>query len=97
MKLKVLRRENKEVETDLELPVYLYFQDEFCNDEVVKITEKGKVTVKFGFNDVTISVNTHFFIEEYDVKESNITTEERFNELYLSAVDYIEREKRIRG
>lgn len=89
MKLKVLRRENKEVETDLELPVYLYFQDEFSNDEAVKITEKGKVTVKFDFYEVTVSVNTNFFVEEYNVNERNLTTEEHFNELYSSALDYI--------
>ena len=90
MKLKVLRRENKEVETDLELPVYLYFQDEFCNGEVVKITEKGKVTVKFDFvNGVTINVVENYFVGEQHIDTSNVTTEERFNELYSSAVDYI--------
>lgn len=89
MKLKVLKRENKEVETDLELPVYLYFQDEFSNDEVVKITEKGKVTVKFDFSEVTISVSTNFFVEEHHVNERNLTSEEHFNELYSSALDYI--------
>ena len=91
MKLKVLRRENKEVETDLELPVYLCFQDEFGNDEVVKITEGGKVTVKFDFIEVTISVSTNFFVEEHHVDESSITTEEHFNELYSCALNYITR------
>jgi hypothetical protein len=87
MKLKVLKREHKEVETDLDLPVYVYLQDEFSNDEIIKITEKGKVTVKFDFSEVVISVDTNFFVEEHWL--SNITTEEHFNELYTSALDYI--------
>jgi len=87
MKLKVLKREHKEVETDLDLPVYVYLQDEFSNDEIIKITEKGKVTVKFDFSEVVISVDTNFFVEEHWL--SKTTTQEHFNELYASALDYI--------
>lgn len=89
MKLKVLKRENKEVETDLELPVYLYFQDELCNDEVIKITERAKITVKFDFNGVNISVDENYFVEDYEVDERNLTSEKHFNELYSSAMDYL--------
>lgn len=89
MKLKVLKRENKEVETDLELPVYLYFQDEFSNDEVVKITERARITIKFDFSGVTISVDERYFVEDYEVNERNLTSEEHFNELYTSAMDYL--------
>lgn len=90
MKLKVLKRENKEVETDLELPVYLYFQDEFCNDEVVKITDRAKVTVKFDLiHGVSINVDEKYFVEEHHVNERNLTNEEHFNELYSSAMDYL--------
>lgn len=93
MKLKVLKRENKEVETDLELPVYLYFQDEFSNDEVVKITEKGKITVKFDFSGVTISVDERYFVEDYEVNERSLTSERHFNELYSSAMDYLNNQR----
>ena len=89
MKLKVLRRENKEVLTDLELPVYLYFQDEFCNDEVVKITERAKITVKFLYYGVTIIVDENYFVEDFEVDERNLTNEKHFNELYSSAMDYL--------
>ena len=90
MKLKVIKRENKEVETDLEFPVFLYFQDEFCNDEVVKITERAKITVKFDFiHGVTINVDEKYFVEEHHVNKINLTSEEHFNELYSSAMDYL--------
>ncbi len=39
MKLKTIKRDITEIETELELPVYLYFQDEFCNDELIMISD----------------------------------------------------------
>ena len=88
MKLKVTKREYKEVETDLDLPVYLYFQDELCNDELVKITEKEKITVKYDYNILTISVETNFIVEDF-IFESCQTTEKHFNEIYSEALKYL--------
>ena len=68
MKIKVIKREYKEVETDLELPVYLYFQDELCNDELVKITEKEKITITHYYTGFSISVETNFKIEDFNFK-----------------------------
>lgn len=85
MKLKIIKREYKEVETNLELPVYLYFQDELCNDELVKITEKEKVTIKYDYNSFVISVETNFKIEDLNFERCQ-TTEKHFNETYLEAL-----------
>jgi hypothetical protein len=85
MKLKVIKRNYKEVETNLELPVYLYFQDELCNDEVVKITEKEKITIKYYYNSFTITVETDFHTEDLDF-ERCLTTEKQFNETYAEAL-----------
>ena len=85
MKLKIIKREYREIETDLELPVYLYFQDELCNDEVVKITEKEKITIKYYYNSFTISVETGFQIENLNF-ERCLTTEKHFNETYSEAL-----------
>lgn len=85
MKLKIIKRESKEVETNLELPVYLYFQDEMCNDELIKITEKEKITIKYAYNSFTISLETNFFIEDLNFERCQ-TTESHFNETYLEAL-----------
>ena len=85
MKLKVIKREYKEVETNLDLPVYLYFQDELCNDELVKITGKEKITVKYDYNILTISVETNFIVEDF-IFERCQTTEKHFNEIYTEAL-----------
>jgi hypothetical protein len=85
MKLKVIKREILKVETDLELPVYLYFQDELCNDELVKITEKEKITIKYNYDSLIISVETNFIIEDLNF-ERHLTTENHFNETYSEAI-----------
>jgi hypothetical protein len=85
MKLKVIKRDYKEVETNLELPVYLYFQDELCNDELVKITEKEKITIKYYYNSFTISVESNYTIEDLNFERCQ-TTEEHFNECYSEAL-----------
>jgi len=85
MKLKIIKRECKEVETNLDLPVYLYFQDESCNDELVKITEKEKITIKYDYDRLTISVETNFAIEDLNFERCQ-TTEKHFNETYREAL-----------
>lgn len=85
MKLKVVKREFKEVETNLDLPVYLYFQDELCNDELVKLTEKEKITIKYDYNSFTISVESNYHIEDLNF-ERHQTTEKHFNETYTEAI-----------
>ena len=54
MKLKTIKREFKEIETDLELPVYLYFQDELCNDELIMITDEYQLKVKYSYSSLVI-------------------------------------------
>jgi hypothetical protein len=85
MKLKIIKREYREIETDLELPVYLYFQDELCNDELVKISEKEKITIKYYYNSFSITVETDFHIEDLNF-ERCLTTEKHFNETYSEAL-----------
>lgn len=85
MKLEIIKREYKEVETDLELPIYLYFQDELCNDELVKITEKEKITIRYDYNSFIISVETNFTIAELNLERCQ-TTENHFNETYSEAL-----------
>jgi len=88
MRLKIIKREYKVVETNLELPVYLYFQDGLCNDELVKITEKEKITIKYDYNSFIISVETNFKIEDLDFERWQ-TTEKHFNEIYSETLKHL--------
>lgn len=85
MNLKIVKRAFTEVETDLELPVYLYFQDELGMDELVKITEQEKITIKYSYHSLTILVENNFIVEEWSIKNS-LTNEEHFNQVYLEAL-----------
>jgi len=83
-KLKVIKRKVEEIETNLDLPVYLYFQDEMGLDELVKITEHNKITIKHEWNQLTISIEENFQVENY-IFETCLTTEKHFNDVYLEA------------
>lgn len=85
MKLKTIKREFKEIETDLELPVYLYFQDEFCNDELIMITDEYQLKVKYSYRSLVIEKSGSLPIEEHYVKH-NLTTKEHFMEIYNEAI-----------
>jgi len=54
MKLKITEFLKNEKETDYELPVYFYFQDENCLDELLMIDEKIQVRIKHDFFGVKI-------------------------------------------
>lgn len=86
MKLKVLKRQNVEIETDLELPVYLYFQDELSYDKVVKITENERVEISYTYGGLSISTEHNFFVEDWEISKTNLTTEKHFLEIYNEAL-----------
>ena len=85
MKLKAIKRESTEFETELDLPVYLYFQDEFGNDELVMITEKYQISVKYDYGSVLIEKSRTHPVEENYLK-NNTTTKEHFMEIYNEAL-----------
>jgi len=85
MKLKTIKREFKEIETDLELPVYLYFQDELCNDELIMITDEYQLKVKYSYRSLVIEKSESLPIEEHYVQHS-LTTKEHFMEIYNEAL-----------
>lgn len=85
MKVKVIERSYKEVETDIELPVYLYFQDELCNDQLVAITDEGRLEIKFTYGSLIIEKSAVKAVEEHHLK-NNLTTKEHFMEVYREAL-----------
>lgn len=86
MKLKVLKLE--EVETDYELPLYLYCQGEFFEEEYIKITDKEKITIKTDYYTFSISVETNFKVHDMNF-EKNVITEELFNEMLEWAISVL--------
>ena len=88
MKLKVIKTQHQETETEYELPVFLYFQDEMCYDTVVKLEEEeGRLTktmVQYSRKGVQISKAHNSVINEFSDKA--ITTKEHFNEVYQTAL-----------
>ncbi len=88
MKFKYIKRTTEEVEADLELPIYLYFQDELGYDEVVKVTDGKKITVKYELFGINILVETRFSFEALNF-DRFLTTEEHFNQVYTEALEYI--------
>lgn len=89
MKLKVLKRQTVEVETDLELPVYLYYQDELSNDKFVKLTDKQRIEISYTYGGYSISVESYFSVEDWEIHETNLTTEKHFIECYNEAIKSI--------
>jgi hypothetical protein len=85
MKLKTIKRDFKEIETDLELPVYLYFQDELCNDELIMITDEYQLKVKYSYRSLVIEKSESLPIEEHYVQH-NLTTKKHFMEIYNEAL-----------
>lgn len=91
MKLHITKRHNELVETEYELPVYLYFQDEFSSDTLVKVFEgnNGKlsaITVSWENFSLSIKHETLYVVEDRRL-ESCITTEKHFNEIYQDALE----------
>ena len=89
MKLKVLKRQTVEVETNLELPVYLYYQDEFASDKFVKITDKKRIDISYTYGGYSISTESYFSVEDWEIREFNLTTEKHFMESYNEAIKSI--------
>jgi len=86
MKLKVVEFEKKEIETKYDLPVYLYFQDENCHDELIMITEKEKVTIKHDFFGYHIEVTNCFNVECGNL-DKRITTKDHFESVLNEALN----------
>lgn len=83
-KLKTIQRSITEKETDIDLPIYLYYQDEDCKDEYVKWDGKEQTIIKNTWFGYTISKTTEpLYIEEYQL--SNLCTQNQFEE----ALSYI--------
>jgi len=85
MKLKIVEFNRVEKETEIDLPIYLSFQDEDCNDELIMVDEKYQITIKhnhFGYDIKKTCLVMN--VEEYHLK--SLTTKEHFQEMMSFAL-----------
>lgn len=88
MKFKIKKRTIETVETNLELPLYLYFQGELMEETYYKIAENGVIKISLDFFGAKIETMEEYFGEDFD-HLNNITTEEDFKEVLGSVIDEI--------
>jgi hypothetical protein len=86
MKLKTVEFNRVETETDIELPVYLYFQDELCNDQIQKIEADQTTTLKYEIDGFQITVvSSDGCINPLHLNSQ--TTKEHYEELYKEIME----------
>lgn len=89
MKLKIAKTTTEIIETEFELPVYLHYQDDMCYDEFVKITEKERISIKYGYDGITFSISNCHKLTDYDLR--NLTTKEGFEESHKELSEHLNR------
>lgn len=88
MKLKLTQRTTTEKETDIDLPVYFYYQGELMDEEYIKWDGSKKITVKTDWNGSVIEcTNIDLYLEEYQLK--NLCSKEEFDEALENALKYL--------
>lgn len=87
-KIKIKRNIITEIETEFEYPVYLYFQDDMCNDALIKVDEKYQISITTSMFETTIKKMTNFVIEEYYLIKYQ-TTKEHFDNTYMEVLKQI--------
>ncbi len=85
-RVKIIERKIVEVETEYDYPIYLYFQDENCHDELVMVTEGYQLNVKHDYYGFSVVKGLGFPIEQH-ILENNLTTKEHFLEVYNEAIN----------
>jgi hypothetical protein len=88
MKLKITKRKVTQKETDIDLPIYLYTQDEACNDKYVKWDGVNQTIIEMSWFGITVSrFKEELHVEDYQL--NSLTTEEEFNERFEEAVSFL--------
>jgi hypothetical protein len=88
MKFRIYKRKIEVVDTEYELPLYLYFQGELMEQEFYKITENSVIKLSFNFFGGKIETMEEFIGEDRNYKD-DITTKEHFDEAYNSIIGTI--------
>lgn len=88
MKLKITQRKVTQEETEINLPIYLYTQDEDCSDKYVKWDGVNQTIIEMSWFGITVSrFEQELYIEDYQL--NSLTTEEEFNERFEEAISFL--------
>jgi hypothetical protein len=85
MKLKVLKYATEEIE--LKEPLYLHFQDDGGEEELIKIWNGEEISIKTTHFNTTITISPISAIKEWYLDERNKTTTEHFEETLEWAIN----------
>jgi len=88
MKVRCKVKTITEKEIDLEYPYYLYFQDEMCQDELVKVFPDYEIAVKYETFGLILEKRRYPFYEEHQII-NNLTSEEHFNVVFEEAMEQL--------
>ncbi len=89
MKVKYKKYERVEtiVETDLEYPIYLYFQDECGNDTLIEVNEESYTEISLHYFSTKMEKHyTEYNLDE-NYLENNLTSKSHYMEAFK---DFIE-------
>lgn len=82
MKVKTVEFKRIETETELDYPIYLYFQDDMCHDEVQKIEADKTTTIKYTMFGFEIKVErSDGCVNPLHIEKCQ-TTEEHYEEFF---------------
>ncbi len=88
MKLKITQRKVIQEETEINLPIYLYTQDEACNDTYTKWDGINQTIIEMSWFGITISrFENELYIEDHQL--NSLTTEEEFNKRFEEAISFL--------
>jgi hypothetical protein len=87
MKLKVLTYASEEIE--LKEPLYLYFQGDSGDEELIKIWNDKELIIKTSHYNTTIEISPISAIREWYLDERNKTTTEHFEETLEWAINLL--------
>lgn len=90
-KVKVRCQYFTDKEMDFEYPVYLNFQDDYCMEELVKIDENFKISVKHNFFGFSIEYSKNNTMPEHWIRA--ITSKEHFEQFFEEAIKKLTDEK----
>jgi len=89
MKLTYTVQKIETIETDIDLPIYIYTQGELLDEEFHKWDGTTKTSVIRGWNELAISISTTPPNIYPSTLEKYLVTEEIFNEVFKEALEQI--------
>jgi len=85
-KVKIVETKRIVTEADIDYPVYFHFQDELCNNTLVKVDESYYIEVKYDMGYIITTGKKYIIKEQY---LNDATSEEHFKDFLKEALDFM--------